>query len=79
MYCNNTINNKKTPIIKKYDERVPQLLIRLKLCNEKVQTTFIWRLDASFDPIGDDLIRAFVDDINSSYLFYMLDFLMWSF
>jgi hypothetical protein len=42
------------------------------LCNEKVQTTFISRLDASFDPIGGDLIRALVDDINSSYLYNVL-------
>jgi hypothetical protein len=42
------------------------------LCNEKVQTTFISRLYASFDPSGDDLIRALVDDINSSYLYNVL-------
>jgi hypothetical protein len=42
------------------------------LCNEKVQTTFISRLDVSFDLIGGDLIRALADDINSSYLYSVL-------
>jgi hypothetical protein len=42
------------------------------LCNEKVQTTFISRLDVSFDLIGGDLIRALADDINSSYLYNVL-------
>lgn len=47
-------------------------MINLKLCNEKVQTTFISRLDVSFDLIGGDLIRALADDINSSYLYSVL-------
>jgi hypothetical protein len=42
------------------------------LCNEKVQTTFIPRLDVSFDLFGGDLIRALIDDINSYYLYSVL-------
>jgi hypothetical protein len=62
------LTRKKISIIKNTMKKVPQFLISLELWNKNLPNCqAISKLNAYFDPIKGDLIKALIDDIKSSY------------